>query len=357
MTGLTKGHPKGISLRSVPLTPHNIHYLHSKLSISVALCTHNGARFIHDQIQSICRQSLLPDQMVVSDDASDDECVVLIEAAIGNWQRQSCTPLPLKTLRNAVPLKVTKNFEQAVTACTGDLIALCDQDDIWHVDRLARIAAEFERRPDLLLLHSNARLVDDQGLGLPGSLFSALEVRPFELEWIHGQRAFDVFLRRNLVTGATTVFRRSLLQYALPFPKEWLHDEWLAIMAAAIGCVDVLEQPLIDYRQHASNQIGARRETLITKLHKAFASRDSTLGDRAVKIEILLARLSQYEDAVHSPVLAKLHQKLAHQRFRATLPKHRIARCLPVLLEALTGRYNQFGRGLHNIARDIFESA
>jgi hypothetical protein len=300
---------------------------------------------------------LLPDQIVVSDDASGDGCVALIEAAIGDWQQQSRKSLQLKVLRNDAPLKVTKNFEQAVMACTGDLIALCDQDDIWHADRLARMAAEFEQRPDLLLLHSNARLVDDQGVGLPGSLFFALEVRPFELEWIHAQRALDVFLRRNLVTGATTVFRRSLLKHALPFPKEWLHDEWLAMVAAAMGGVDVLEQPLIDYRQHASNQIGARRETLISKFHKAFALRDSTLGQRAVKIEILLARLRQCGDAVPAQVLEKLQQKLAHQHFRAALPQHRLARCLPVLREALTGRYNQFGRGLHNIARDLLESA
>lgn len=300
---------------------------------------------------------MLPDQIVVSDDASSDQCVELIEAAVVHWQQQSQKPLGLKILRNAIPLKVTKNFEQAVMACTGELIALCDQDDIWHADRLARMAAEFEQRPDLLLLHSDARLIDDQGVGLPGSLFFALEVRPFELEWIHAQCALDVFLRRNLVTGATTVFRRSLLKHALPFPTEWLHDEWLAMVAAAVGDVDVLEQPLIDYRQHASNQIGARRETLMAKFRKAFALRDSTLSDRAHKIEVLLERLRQCGDAVPSHVLEKMHQKLVHQRFRAALPKRRIKRCLPVLREALSGRYNRFGRGLHNISRDLFESA
>ncbi|WP_367849433.1 glycosyltransferase family 2 protein [Rhodoferax sp. WC2427] len=331
--------------------------MHPKLSISVALCTHNGARFIRDQVQSICGQSLLPEQIVVSDDASADHCVELIESTMAEWQQHSQKSVQLKILRNEIPLKVTKNFEQAVMACTGDLIALCDQDDIWHADRLARMAAEFEQRPDLLLLHSNARLVDEQGLGLPGSLFYALEVRPFELEWIHSQRALDVFLRRNLVTGATTIFRRSLLKHALPFPKEWVHDEWLAMVAAAIGGVDVLEQPWIDYRQHTSNQIGARRETLTAKFHKAFALRDNTLGHRAFRIEVLLARLSQCGDTVPAHVLAKLQQKLTHQRFRAALPKQRLARCLPVLREALTGRYNQFGRGLHNIARDLLESA
>ncbi|MBC7489470.1 MAG: glycosyltransferase family 2 protein, partial [Glaciimonas sp.] len=249
--------------------------LRTKDLVSVALCTHNGGAFILDQINSICRQSLMPSEIVLSDDASSDNGVALAQSAVANGQGRR-PHMQLQVIRNDSPLRVVKNFEQAVRACTGNLIALCDQDDVWHSNRLERITAEFAKRPDLLLLHSNARLIDAQGQALPGSLFDALEVQPFELQWIHQQRAFDVFLRRNLVTGATTVFRRALLQYALPFPKEWLHDEWLAMVAAAMSGVDVLEDPLIDYRQHAYNQIGARRETLVAKVRKALGSRDHT---------------------------------------------------------------------------------
>ncbi|MDR7376276.1 glycosyltransferase involved in cell wall biosynthesis [Rhodoferax ferrireducens] len=325
-----------------------------KPSVSVALCTHNGARFILDQVNSIGQQSVLPAQIVVSDDASSDHCVEIAQAAIAELQSQS--DLQLQILRNNPPLKVVKNFEQAVSACTGDLIALCDQDDAWHPDRLERMVAEFERRPDLLLLHSNARLIDAQGADLSESLFDAIEVQPFELAWIHGGRAIDTLLRRNVVTGATTVFRRSLLQYALPFPPEWLHDEWLAMVAAAVGRVDVLEDRLIDYRQHAANQVGARRETLLAKMQKALSTRDHTLAARAVRVEVLLDRLLQFGDAVPPETIEKVRKKLAHQRFRASLPQRRMARWLPVVGELVTGRYNQFGRGLHCVARDLLES-
>lgn len=324
--------------------------------VSVALCTHNGSAFILEQINSICQQSLTPSEIIVSDDASSDDGIALVQSAVANGQGRQAH-MQLHAIRNSSPLGIVKNFEQAVRVCSGDLIALCDQDDVWHSDRLERMAAEFAKRPDLLLLHSNARLIDAQGQALPGSLFEALEVQPFELEWIHQQRAFDVFLRRNLVTGATAVFRRSLLEYALPFPKEWLHDEWLAMVAAAMGGVDVLEEPLVDYRQHASNQIGARRVSVVAKIRKAFSTRDHTLADRAVKIEVLLERLKQCGNLIPLSVLDKLQMKLTHQRFRANLPKSRWVRCLPVLCEALTGRYNQFGRGFHGIARDLFESA
>ena len=326
-------------------------------SISVALCTHNGGRFIQEQIESICQQSLLPAEIVLSDDASSDNCVDLAQTIVAGQVLKQSRSLPtLHILRNSQPLKVVKNFEQAIKACTGDLIALCDQDDVWHTDRLVRMAQEFVQRPDLLLLHSNAKLIDSTGGDLSQSLFDAIEVQGFELDWIHTGRALDAFLRRNLVTGATTLFHRSLLQYALPFPKEWLHDEWLAIVAACIGLVDVMEDRLIDYRQHATNQIGARRETLLWKIQKAFATRDDTLSARATKVEVLLERLERLDKSIPATTIAKLHAKLVHQRFRANLPKRRLARLVPVLRELLTGRYNQFGRGLHCVARDLLES-
>lgn len=326
-------------------------------SISVALCTYNGGRFIQEQIESICQQSLQPAEITLSDDASSDSCVDLVQSVIASQAlKQSRPPLALNILRNSQPLKVVKNFEQAIKACTGDLIALCDQDDVWHTDRLARMAERFAQRPDLLLLHSNAKLIDSTGGDLSQSLFDAIEVQGFELDWIHKGHALDAFLRRNLVTGATTLFHRSLLQYALPFPKEWLHDEWLAIVASCVGRVDVMEDKLIDYRQHATNQIGARRETFLWKIQKAFAQRDDTLGARATKVEILLERLEQLDQSIPATTIAKLRAKLVHQRFRANLPKHRLARLAPVLRELLTGRYNQFGRGLHCVARDLLES-
>lgn len=326
-------------------------------AISVALCTHNGAPYLAEQVQSICSQSLPPQEIVLSDDASTDDGIAVAEAALADCLRQRPEhPIALRVLRNEPALRVTKNFERAASACSGELIALSDQDDVWVPDRLARMAAEFERRPDLLLLHSDARLVDGERRDLGQTLFHALEVKRWEIDWIHEGNAFDTFLRRNLVTGATAVFRRSLLEAALPFPKEWLHDEWLGIVASAIGRVDVLEAPLIEYRQHGNNQIGARRDTFAEKVRKALASRGTLHQERARKAELLLERLLSLGPRVAPDTIRKLRDKLEHQRFRAALPASRLARCVPVLREAMTGRYNKFGRGPQGVVRDLFES-
>ena len=326
------------------------------LTVSVALCTWNGAEFLRTQLRSICLQTRPPMEIVLSDDASADDTVALARRIVDEClTERPGLIIELRTLVNAQALRVTRNFEQAASACRGDLIALSDQDDAWVPDKLERMVARFEASPELTLLHTDARLVDGGGEPLGGTLFHALEVTPAELERIHGGRAFDVFLRRNLVTGATAMFRRELLAHARPFPPEWVHDEWLGAIAAATGRVDVLEQPLIDYRQHGRNQIGARRDTLREKLHKALASRGNTHVERAHKAQQLMERLEALGAAAKPGLVEQVRGKLEHQRFRARLPASRVARCWPVLREAMTGRYELYGRGVRGIVRDLFE--
>ncbi len=323
------------------------------LDISVALCTRNGARYLPAQIRSICTQVPLPREIIVSDDGSTDDTLAVVRDTIalcGVADR-----IALRVFSNMPPLGVTRNFEQAVRACSHALIVLCDQDDVWHPGRLARMAAQFEARPDLLLLHTDARLVDAELQPLGSTLFHALEVQPAELEAISRGDAFSVLLRRNLVTGATTMFRRTLLDAALPFAPEWVHDEWLAAIAAATGRMDVLPEPTIDYRQHASNQIGARRLTLSEKIAKAFAERGDKHVARLHRADALLQRLLQLGDRVPAAWLEAQRAKVAHQRFRAGLPKARPLRVVPILAEAARGRYARFGRGGHAIAQDLLE--
>ncbi len=325
--------------------------------VSVALCTWNGARFLAEQVRSICLQTLPPREIVLSDDGSSDDSVAVVRRTVAQClQERPGLAIDLRVMVNQPALRVTKNFEQAAAACRGALIALSDQDDAWVPDKLERIVPAFQARPGLLLLHSDARLVDGAGAPLGGTLFHALETKRSELDRIHGGRAFDVYLRRNLVTGATAVFRRELLDAARPFPVEWVHDEWLAIIAAALGEVDVIEAPLIDYRQHGGNQIGARRDTFGEKLRKALGSRGDTHVKRAVKAEQVLERLLGFGERISPQRIEQVRGKVTHQRFRAHLPPSRLARIGPVLREAATGRYDLYGRGVRGIVRDLFEA-
>ncbi len=328
------------------------------LGVSVALCTFNGERFIGEQIRSICLQSLRPGEIVLSDDASHDATIKLAEQTLAQCNQQTASaPVVLRVLRNVRALGITRNFEQAVRACRGELIVLCDQDDIWQPEKMKRMVAKFAQRRDLLLLHSDAELVDAGGRSMGHTLFESLEVSPLEIERIHNGKAFDVLLRRNMVTGATVMFRRTLLNDALPFPPEWLHDEWLAVVAAAVGAVDVVAAVLVDYRQHGGNQVGARRLTLLGKMGKAFQPRGARYQARWNKAVILERRLTELTGQVAPLVITKIRGKVEHEHFRATLPAARTGRVAAVFREIMSGRYDKFGQGRYNVLRDLLEPA
>lgn len=321
-----------------------------RVRVSVALCTHNGAEFLGEQLSSILGQSRPPHELVLSDDASTDGTVELAAGIMAGHPE-----VDFRVLRNDPPLGVTKNFERAVKATTGELIALSDQDDVWHSGRLERIIAEFEARPELLLLHGDARLVDASGSPLGRALFEAIDTTAWELERINSGHAFEALVRRNLATGATVVFRRDLLERALPFPGSWVHDEWLAVIAAASGhgTVDFLAEPLVDYRQHGGNQIGARKLGPAGKLRRLMEPRRQRNARLVAAFDELERRLAQLP--VAPDVLAVAREKAEHERVRNRYPEGRLRRVAPVLREFRTGRYALSGRGLPDVVRDLLQ--
>ncbi len=187
--------------------------------VSVALGTHNGARFLGEQLDSILRQTVPVAEIVLSDDASGDGTVELAQQLIAERSATDAATPELVVLRNPVALGVTANFEQAISAASGDLIALSDQDDVWHPDRVARAVAEFAARPEVDLVAAEARLVDDAGAPLGASLFETLGVDAATRERLVSA-PFEELLKRNVVTGATMMVTRRLVQRAAALPGE-----------------------------------------------------------------------------------------------------------------------------------------
>lgn len=319
--------------------------------VSVALCTHNGARFVEQQVASILSQSRLPDQLVVSDDASTDDTVAIIERLVGP------SPVELVVLRNEIALGYVANFEQALRATDGELVALSDQDDSWHPNRIERAVALFEGDPDLLMVHSDARLVDEHGAPLGHTLFDALGVSSGERAEAASGDELAVLLRRNLVTGATAMFRRRAIDLAVPFPDHWVHDEWLAMIATSVGRGMLLDEPLVDYRQHGSNQIGVTRLGLKGKIGRILEPRNGRNVYLANRAAVFAERLEALGGEARPDALDRSREKLAHLRVRETFSRHRLARIVPVLREAFTGRYGRYSRGGGDILRDLLQPA
>lgn len=320
------------------------------LTVSVALCTYDGERFLAVQLDSLLAQTRLPQQIVVFDDVSQDGTWTILEAFAARARGMG---LEVVLQRQAANVGYVRNFEAALAECTGEIVFLCDQDDVWHADKIACMAARFEAEPELTMLHTDARLVDAEGRDMGIGALQAFEVSRSELEAMHAGKAFDVLINRNIATGATMAVRRRVIRTASQVPDGWIHDEWLALVASLVGRADTFERVLIDYRQHGGNQVGAKRRTWRERVGggitrgmymRGIIERTRALLDRTEGANKLAMTDSQRRQVA---------MRLAHAQARLALPEAFIPRLRLVAREAVTGRYWRYSSGWRSVFSDL----
>ncbi len=319
--------------------------------LSIVLCTYNGAAHLQAQLDSLLAQTLRPDEIVIGDDASTDATMEILRQFAASAGEVG---IHVQLCRRPRNLGYVENFTEGLRQARGDLLFLCDQDDVWYPEKLLRMAAAFESDPTLLLLHSDARLVDAQGVSLRCSMFDALQLTAQEKQAIHVGMAFEVVMRRSFVTGATVGLRRELIDLALPVAAGWIHDEWLAAVAAAAGRLDFIDDALIDYRQHDTNQIGARRRTLAMKWRDLLLPRGRLLADEAQRLQRLEQFLLRATFADAARCARQVGHKRAHFERRMAIGRlPRWQRLRPILREARQDDYRRYGTGGRSMLRDL----
>jgi len=319
--------------------------------VAVAMCTYNGAAYLEAQFASIFAQTRLPDEVVVADDGSTDDTTQLLA------RLSAAAPMPVRVLASTNRLGVTANFERALAATRHELVVLSDQDDVWDADRVAISIATLESEPALLLVHTDARLVDRGGAPLGSNLLDALRVTGDERRDVASPpSAFRAHLRRNLATGATATIRASLLDLAGPFPASWVHDEWLTIIAASLGRARLIDRVTIDYRQHGSNEIGVALGGVRHRWGRILEPRGDRYPRLAARDAILVERLAMIDAPPAVQHLA--HRKAAFDRARATLPRIRLARVPSVVAGLARGDYRDLSSQRQlDAVRDLLQPA
>ena len=217
------------------------------------MCTFNGAAWVEQQLESLAAQDRLPDELVICDDKSSDGTLDLLKTFA------AAAPFLVRILCNDIRLGVAGNFSQAINLCTGDFIALADQDDRWGPRKLAVLERCLVDQPDVGIVFSDANLVDESLLPLGTRLWDTLYLDLLQRQRLTNGQAIEVLTRTNVVTGATTMFRACFKDLILPIPSCWIHDGWIALLISAASVCAMVDEPLVDYRQHARQQIGARR--------------------------------------------------------------------------------------------------
>jgi glycosyltransferase involved in cell wall biosynthesis len=320
------------------------------LRISIALCTCNGEKHLLEQLQSLSSQSRKPDDLIVFDDASSDGSADLVR------RFAESAPFSVRLTVNSQNIGSTANFQRAIAACEGDIIALCDQDDVWMSEKLRLVEAEFERDRNLGFVFTDAEICDEIGKPLGYTLWQSVRFTPDLQRKLDDGHAFEVILRNNIVTGATMAFASRFKSLVLPIDPLWIHDGWIALLISAFAPARTIRQSLIRYRQHPAQSVGALQRTLYQQYLAAKKMDRHVFADHARMYESIQARLeSWHEQAMHvGNLLPKLAEKIRHYRIRSEIRLGQRSRFVPSISELITLRYQRYSLGWKSFAQDLF---
>jgi len=229
--------------------------------ISACMAAYNGGPFVEAQLESILTQLRPDDEVVIVDDGSKDDTVGRIEQ-MGDER--------IRLLRHRGNEGVVQTFEDALRSATGEILFLCDDDDVWAPTKVLRFLEVFKSRPDVKIVASRVRMIDENDRPLPDSRINR------EGKFIAG---FWRNFYMNHYQGSAMAIRASLLGRVLPFParRSFLHDVWIGTRNDLIGGKAVfIEEDLLYYRRHINN--ASRTKSLV--------------GQLQTRLDLLLAHLS-----------------------------------------------------------------
>lgn len=261
------------------------------MKLSVLMATYNGEHFIREQLESICRQTMLPSELVVVDDGSVDGTLQIIESIA------PVAEFPIRIFKNERRLGYGCNFLRGVSNCVGDWIAFSDQDDVWLPQKLDRMANAIARYRDLNLVVHEA-LVCDESLHPSGGRFTG-RVNNIWRDRIAGPLGFgyrvfpgfSVCIRRSLLAAVSTALEGHDCTDAL-----LAHDGWATTLGYAVGGTYFIAEPLALYRRHRDAYTSDYRQGLRAKFARIRnTSAETYLRDAArdAQAAVVLSEIAQ----------------------------------------------------------------
>ena len=221
----------------------------------IILATFNGAKYLLPQLESISSQTIPPIRVFIADDL-----LMTVHQIIKDW---ACTQSFFVHLlpKHAARLGSCANFERLLssylTSSSSSFVMLSDQDDIWHRNKAEKLLLGMNYLLDRygsdlpLAVHCDLCIIDHCGTSIFDSFTKYQQLDPTK------DSCLSVSLQ-NIITGCSSIFNRSCIECALPFSSEAiLHDWWLAMVASRLGHIKFIADPLVLYRQHANNLVGA----------------------------------------------------------------------------------------------------
>lgn len=333
----------------------------AKLSLSIAMAIYNGERFLRQQLDSLSRQTFLPTELVVTDDASTDSTVEILR------DFSASAPFPVKFYRNDDRLGFADNFLKAACLCNGALIAFCDGDDVWRQDKLEICLREFESSNFSLVTHMCAQVDEElRFLGYIPGIKRSFTIRrgcsDRRLPWNGGA---TLVLREEVVREMSARWPKSHLPLARRTGRSVIgHDQVAFFVANALGDIRYLADPLIQYRRHDQNTT-TPLSALKMKADFAMGVGNKAYRRQSMHYSMQARLLKEIASATGAPAVSTiLSQKAAQMsksafaarlRSRIYSDPNKLRRLFWVLKASYRGVYHStFGTaGAQSIAKDL----
>ena len=305
--------------------------------------------FLDEQLRTIETQTRTPDELVICDDGSSDRTRAIIDRFAAHSR------FAVRVYANIGKLGPAKNFEKAIRLCNGAFIVLCDQDDLWHSEKISRFLNAFEKNPSAIYAFSDAEMIDESGALLDRRLWDDAGVRK-DLRHISGAAQLKILLKHNFVPGAAMALRGDFKSILLPVPSSWMHDYWFALIGSALSYGIPIEEPVLQYRRHRMQVCGWGRDSVIQAVRVSLKSEIQQSWDRLRAFQDLTIRLAFASARIQCPekCLNLIQEKETHLLKRANIRSGKgIARFTKLISEASTGRYGLYSESWRSIIRDI----
>lgn len=255
--------------------------------LSIAMTTYNGEKYLREQLDSILNQTYSDFELIICDDCSKDNTRVILSDYAAKDSR-------IKIFMNEENLGFKKNFEKAISLCSGEYIALSDQDDIWlenHLDVLVNILGNYD------IACGNAELIDSDGISYGRNLNETDGLFSFEN---NDNLLYRILANYGGFQGASMLIKKSLLEKALPIPEKVLyHDSWFVACSCFLNHINYSFEIITKYRQHKNQVTLHEKQSYLVKIKNALIrilKKEKYSTDRFAYIEEIQKRFSLSEE-------------------------------------------------------------
>lgn len=316
------------------------------VKISIAMAAYNGARYIERQLDSFAAQTLLPDEVVITDDGSTDATADIVAAFAKR------APFAVRYERNPERLGFNRNFERAMSLASGDIVFISDQDDVWYPEKIATVAAVMREDDTCLVVVNDQVIADGAGVETARTVLGNVRAMGRPDSWFG--------------PGCCTAYSRRLAPVLFPFPGDVVaYDHWINVISDAVGARRICEAPLQMYRRHGANSSASLFSQVrpgdlgLVRAARRSDSRAS-IAAKVAELEAVMSRLTDRCAAIVAlghgaqvlPALIALAAERADYAARVKLlARNRLSRLTGIAGLFAAGRYSRFS-GMRTALKD-----